>query len=237
MPYRLKLLLQLFPDWWLGFVTHFAGDSGERLRYRYWKGRLKNLGDGVRIGPGVQFVNPEFISIDDGSWIDKDVVIIGGVDRSSREIRRRKNKAYPGEPGEVFIGKNVHVGIGTLISGIDAGVYISDDCGFSAHCKVYGFAHHYRSFADPTNRNISFGPLVAPDRQVLISRPVVLGRNTGVSLNSIILPGANLGEDCFVSVNSVVFAGNFRSNSIIEGSPAKIQDVRFTEPKSTLESD
>ena len=38
-----------------------------------------------------------------------------------------KNEYYEGEPGVVHIGKNIHVGIGCIISGISAGVYIADD--------------------------------------------------------------------------------------------------------------
>ena len=105
------------------------------MRYFYYKRRLKFLGRNVKIDTGVYFQNPRFISISENCWIDKNVVILAGLDNSSREKILKRNNKYPGLPGEVFIGKNVHIGIGSIISGISSGVYISDDCGFSANCK------------------------------------------------------------------------------------------------------
>jgi acetyltransferase-like isoleucine patch superfamily enzyme len=222
-----KKLLKVPNDVWLGFITHLPGEIGFVLRRRYWRTRLRHLGNHVKLDTGIYFQNPEFIYIDDNCWIDKNVVIMAGMDYSSREKIVLNNKAFKGEPGVVYVGKNIHIGPSCIISGISAGVYISDDCGFSAHCKIYAFSHHYRSRKSPKDTTAHFGPMAPHERQCLIIGPVQVGANTGVALNSVILPGASIPENCFVAINSVVSSGKFTANSIISGNPAKKVDARF----------
>ena len=224
---RLKLLVGSPKDIWLMFITYLPGEVGLALRTRHWGKRLGHLGRDVRIDTGVYFQNPGFIHIGDNCWIDRGVMILAGLDRSSREKISLKNRDFKGEPGVVHIGRNTHVGPGCIISGISAGVYISDDCGFSANCRLYAFSHHYRSKKHPENSEIHFGPMVSHDRQCLIEGPIFLGENTGVALNSVLLPGASIPGNCFIAINSVVGPGRFKPNSIISGNPAKTTDVRF----------
>ncbi|MDQ3399131.1 MAG: hypothetical protein M3511_15470, partial [Deinococcota bacterium] len=212
---------------WLMVITYLPGRVGIFLRYRYWKGRLKHLGVNVLIDTGIYFQNPGFISIDDNCWIDKNVIVLAGPDSSGREIIALENKAYPGEPGVVHIGKRVHVGPGCTISGIAAGVFIGDDCGVSAHTKIYAFSHHYRSKKNPSDTSVIFSPLVAHDKQCLMRGPVAIGDNTGIALNVVILPGVAIAKNCFVAINSVVFRGSYPQNSVLAGNPAKRVDDRY----------
>lgn len=229
MKRKIKILVSFFVNLWVGCITYLPGDIGFILRYRFWKKKLKHLGKDVKIDIGVCFQNPDFISIDDNCWIDKNVTILAGMDKSKREKVYIDNKEFLGEPGVVFIGKNIHVGVGCIISGISAGVYISDDCGFSAGCKIYAFSHHYKSKMDPTNTNINFGTMVPHNRQCLIEGPVFIGCNTGFALNSIILPGVSISSNSFIAINSVVSKGGrqYEENSLIAGNPAKIVGRRF----------
>lgn len=224
---RFKLLMKSVNAIWLMTITHLPGDIGLVLRNRHWKKRLKHLGQNVRIDTGVYFQNPGFISIGDNCWLDKGVMILAGLDISSREKIVLKNRDYNGEPGVVYIGRNIHIGPGGIISGISAGVYVSDDCGFSANCKIFAFSHHYRSRKHPDNSEVHFGPMVPHGRQCLIEGPIFLGENTGVALNTVILPGVSIPGNCFIAINSVVNPGRFKSNSIISGNPAKKIDSRF----------
>lgn len=228
MTARLRLLLFLPTSLWLLLVCHLPGQPGFAIRRRYWRKRLRYMGENVLIGTGVQFQNPNYIEIDDNCWIDNNVIILAGLDKSNREKIRLPNKNYKEKPAMVHIGKNVHIGPKSLISGISAGVYISDNCGFSANCSVFAFSHHYRSKSNPADTLIHFGPMVPWDRQCIVEGPVFLGKNTGVALGSIILPGVNIPENCFVAINSVVALGKFSPNSIIEGNPAKSIGKRFS---------
>lgn len=207
-------------------ITYLPGAQGHTLRYRYWKKRLKHLGENVIIDPGVYFQNPGFLSIGDNSWIDRNVMILAGMDTSDREKILRGSDARV-EPGHVHIGINVHVGAACVISGISSGVFISDDCCLTAHCKVYAFTHHYRSAKDPQNTLVHFGSRAALERQCIIEGPIFLGYNSGVALNSVILPGTTIEENSFVAINSVVGPGRFEANSLIAGQPARRIGHRF----------
>lgn len=218
-----------FPiDIWQLFITYLPGEIGFRLRYLFWEKRLKFLGKSVRIDIGVYFQNPRFISIDDSCWIDRGVMILAGADTSNRKRYLFPNDKFPLDKGMVHIGKKVHIGPFSIISGI-GGVYISDECGFSSGVKIYSFSNHYRSAEDPSNRQFHFGILVEHKRQYMLEGTVFLGENVGVALNAIILPGVSIGKDSFVAINSVVgvVMSSFGENSLIAGNPAKRVGNRF----------
>lgn len=223
---NIKIILHFPVDMWQMFISYLPGTIGCKLRYGFWKKRLKFLGKNVKIDVGVYFQNPQFISVDDNCWIDRNVVILAGLDSSNREKIIRENGKYPGIPGEVFIGKNVHVSIGCILSGISSGVYIGNDCGFSANCKVYAFTSHYRSGKDAFDQNYCFGPRVEHDRQCIVEGPIFLGENVGVALNTIVLPGVTVEKNSFIAINSVVMS-SFQENSLIAGNPAKRVRSRF----------
>jgi len=210
-------------------ISGLPGEVGFFLRYYYWKMKLKSLGSGVRIDTGVYFQRPRYISIGANTWIDKGVFIMAGPDRSAREKLLFENQDYVYEKGCVFIGKNTHVGAWSIISGIDAGVYISDDCTMGAGCRLYSFTHHYRSIANPADRDMiscTMGPL---DKQCLMVGPIFIGRNVGMAMNTIILPGVSILGDSFVYVNSVLMKSRYAENSLIGGCPAVKVGKRFRE--------
>jgi len=211
---------------YLQLITYMPGAIGFFLRYRYWKKRLKFLGENTKIDVGVYFQNPEFISIGTNCWIDRGVMILAGIDHSSREKIVLKNKYYTYEKGVVYIGDNVHVGAGCIISGISAGVYVSNDCTMSANCSVYAFSHHYKSVKAP-KKIIGFGSMVEHNRQCLIEGAVFIGENTGLALGVTVLPGVEIMKNSFVAINSVVHRKKFKENSLISGNPAKVVGNRF----------
>lgn len=225
--HKMRKILQVLSSIWLMFITYFPGPMGFDLRHKFWRKKFKYLGKNVKIETGVYFQNPSYIFIDDNCWIDMNVIILAGLDNSEREKIYIRNKEFKGEPGAVYIRKNVHIGPGCIISGISAGVYISDNCSLAAKCKVYAFSHHYRSIKDPKNTKVNFSPLVSQDRQCIIEGPVYLGSNTGAALHTVILPGVSIPDDCFIMINSVVSPGDYKSNSIISGDPAKRVGERF----------
>ena len=222
---KLKILANLPADIWHMLISHFPGAVGYRLRRWFWKGRLKYLGQNVMIDCGVYFQNPEFISIDDLSWIDRGVIILAGPDRSTRPRRSLQNADFPLTEGEVHVGKHTHIAPNCIISGI-AGVYISDGCGLNAGVKMYSFSNHYRSDEAPSDQSFNFASRDMGDRQFMIHGPIFLGRNVGVALHAVILPGVSIGDNSFVAINSVVNS-SFAENSFVAGSPAKRLRDRF----------
>jgi len=212
---------------WEYFITYLPGNIGFILRRKFWAKRLKKMGNNVKIDVGVYFQNPEYIIINNNCWIDRNVIILAGIDNSDREKIILKNRNFKEEAGTVYIGENVHIGPFSILSGISAGIHISDDCGISSGCKLYSFSHHYKSKKQPSEKNIHFGPMVSDDRQCLIEGAITLSRNTGLALNTIVLPGVHIPEDCFISINSVVHRRKFLANSLIAGNPAIKISERF----------
>jgi acetyltransferase-like isoleucine patch superfamily enzyme len=206
-------------------IGQLEGPMGEAVRYRYWRRRLGSLGRNVRIDPGVYFQSPRDIHIGDDCWIDRGAMLLAGADRSARAKRRIDNPAFDGAPGEIRIGRGVHVGAYSIVSGI-GGVRIGDECTLSAGVKLYSFSHHYRSDADPGDRSVRFGSRAAPDRQFLIEGPVVLEDNVGVALHAVVLPGVVVARDSFVKAGSVV-SRSVPENSLVDGSPARRIGERF----------
>lgn len=224
---RAREILRFPLNLYLQVITYLPGEFGFILRSRYWRKRLKSLGKTTRIDVGVYFQNPEYISIGDNSWIDRGVVILAGVDNSNREKIKLDNTDYTQENGVVKIGDKVHIAVGCIISGISAGVYISNECNIAARCCVYAFSHHYKSRKFPKNKSFVFGPMVGHDRQCLIEGPIFIGENTGIALNSTILPGVSILSSSFVAINSVVKSGRYAENSLISGNPAIVVGTRF----------
>lgn len=186
-------------------VIYTPGAVGEKLRYAYYKRRLKFIGSGVRISPGVNIDSPELVSIGDNSHIDNGVIIQAALfDDRGREVHELRNKAYKGRPGEVFIGRNVHIGAGCIVAGNYGGVFISDDCGLSSGVKIYALTSHYRSRNDPSNINICFGSRIPPKNQCVFYGAIQLDRNVGVALNAVVLPGAHISENSFIGIGVIV---------------------------------
>lgn len=227
MRHRLRTAAGLPANAWELFVSYLPGDSGFALRNRYWRRRLRKLGKNVRIDPGVHFENPAYISIDDDSWIDRSAVILAGPDRSRREKIRLDVKGFEGEPGVVSIGKRVHLGMGSIVSGFEAGVVLSDDCTLAVYCKVYSLSHHYRSRKRPGDTHVSCGTRAPDERQCMMVGPVWLGTSVLVAPNSLILPGVLVPELSCILTNSVVIRGRYPANSILVGNPAKRVGDRF----------
>jgi acetyltransferase-like isoleucine patch superfamily enzyme len=190
------------------------------MRYRFWKKRLSSLGEQTTIDVGVYFQNPDHIQIGDNCWIDRNVIILAGPDYSKRERIVKTNEAYPGKHAFVHIGNNVHIAPNCIVSGISAGVYISDNCGIAATSKIYSFTHHYRSVKEPGNSNYAFALNISHERQCMVEGKIYLEENVGVAVNSVLLPGVTIRKNSFVLINSVVVGGEFKENSLIGGCPA-----------------
>lgn len=216
----------------LAIVQNFPGEIGFRLRRVYWKRHLKSLGRSVRIDCSVYFQMPGLISIGDNCWIDRGVMLLAGVDSSSRR-RNWVGAIAHGARGEVQIGKNVHVGPYSIVSGMVAGVSIGNDCTLSAGVKIYALSHDYIFRDFPGDRSCAFGSMVSPDRQSLIVGRVELGDNVGVATGAVVLPGVKIGSDSFVGIASVVFNADFPENSKIAGQPASRVGTRFRSSELT----
>lgn len=212
-------------------IIYSPGLAGEKLRYLYYKPKLKYLGKNVKIDIGVQFINPNFISIDDNTWVDKNVILLAGKPIiGEREIKVKDNPNYNGGVGEIYIGANCHIAPNCIISGI-GGVWIDNNVGIASDCKIYSFTHHYRSFKNPQNKEIYFALMVPQRNQCLLMGPIVLQNNTGLASNCFVLPGVTVFEDSWVGLNSVINK-DIPRNSTAFGHPARVIKQRYPDQEN-----
>ncbi len=122
--------------------------------------------------------------------------------------------------GEISIGRNVWksfaVSPGCYIQGGN-GVIIGDDTIFGPGVKIISANH------DPDD----FFKWVKAE-------PITIGKRCWLGVNTVILPGVQLGDDVIVGAGAVV-TKNFPGGSVIAGVPAEIVSIRDFERSSTTD--
>jgi acetyltransferase-like isoleucine patch superfamily enzyme len=175
----------------------------------------------VIIDVGVQFVNPQYISIGDGSWIDKYVVLLAGPPTvGERKMTHKQNELFHHNEGDLVIGSQVHIAAHVLING-HGGVYVGDKSTAAAGSRIVSLSHHYRNLDDATDMfPYRFSSMAPQSEQALISGPIVMEENTALATNAVMLPGSSIGRNSWVGVGSLV-VGSIPAGCIAVGVPAK----------------
>jgi acetyltransferase-like isoleucine patch superfamily enzyme len=220
-----KYILKRISNSNLDKIRFIDGSYGNSIRYKYYKKRLKYLGNNVVIDTGVFIYGAEYVSIDDNTHIDKNCIIVGSsrdLDLSHRILKEREPLSRTICKGEVFIGKECHISQDTMIYGY-GGVYISDNCVMSAGSKIYSLTSMPYN---PYNKKEIISIVPYSGKSPTLLGEVVLGENVWVGINVVISPGVVIGKNSFVRSNSIVLDG-FPENSYIEGDPAYSKRNRF----------
>ncbi|HUP54058.1 MAG TPA: acyltransferase [Methylomirabilota bacterium] len=209
-----------------GAILWIPGRVGSSLRIAYYRARGATIGPGCRFDTGLSIDRPDLVSVGPGTWLDRFAILIAGPPRPGRETRFVGSVELDAPAaGRIAIGARCHIGPHTILSGI-GGLIVGDEVTLAAGCKVYSLSHHYRSWARPDDRAIAFGSQVADERQSMVQGTIEIGRNVGVGVDSLILPGTRIGEDSFVRPMSVVM-GSWPSNCLLAGNPATREGARF----------
>ena len=89
-------------------------------------------------------------------------------------------------------------------------IEIGEGTSITANCGVFDITHPYT--------DINTNPRNAP---IEVSS-VIIGKNSLIGMNSVIMPGVHLGKHTIVGANSTVLKGNYPDYCVLVGSPAKI---------------
>lgn len=148
------------------------------------------------------------------------------------EINIEKNKLIVGE--NVYLRSNSHnyhagMPFSTTILMDKAG----SECVIGDNCRINGtYIHAQKKIIIGKNSVIAAGVnIIDSNGHIVKSRnrtkdrdtaeDIIIGENVWIGLNAIILKNTNIGDNSIVTAGSVV-KGNFPSNVLIQGNPAKI---------------
>lgn len=115
--------------------------------------------------------------------------------------------------GKIFIGENVGISGSTIYAMKE--ITIGNNCQIGANCKIVDNDFHSLN----ANENYS------TNNESIIKKPVYIGDNCFIGMNSIILKGTRLGNNVIVGAGSIV-CGLFPDNVVIAGNPARIIKYR-----------
>jgi len=113
--------------------------------------------------------------------------------------------------GNVIIGKNCYIGPGAAIRGDWGEIILEDGVNVQENCTVHMFPG--KSIVLQQGAHVGHGAII---------HGANLGRNTMVGMNSVIMDGAVIAQDCIVGAMAFVKADSvFAPRQLIVGNPAK----------------
>lgn len=205
-------------------IRNISGPVGRKLRFFYYKRRLKSCGHNVIIDVGVIIEGAEYIEMGDNVWVNHYSQLIAGRPSADHRIMKFKsNSKFKGESGSLYIGSGVGVGPYNVLHGY-GGLVIGNNVTTSAGVKIYSFSHYYRNDEDPTM--ITYANCMADSPNIsCISSPIVIEEGCWLGIDALVFAGT-IGKNSFVQSRSVV-VGDLPENSYAGGQPAVKLRNRF----------
>lgn len=114
--------------------------------------------------------------------------------------------------GDVIIGKNVYIGPNASLRGDFGRIIIHDGANIQDNCVMHGFAN--TTTIVEKNGHIGHGAVL---------HGCVIGENSLVGMNSVVMDGSKIGEECIIGAMCFVKVGmQIPRRSLVAGIPAKI---------------
>ena len=192
---------------------HMDTPHAAALRQEYYRGLLRRMGTNVRIGCGVTFLNPQFISLGDSVTIDDHCTLRakGEPGITIDEGTRLQYGVYLDSEtaiGYIHVGKRVYIGTGSSLFG-HSGLEIGDDTLMAQNITITPYSH---KFDDPAQLIKVQG---GNTRKMTIGRDCYIGKAVSIVYT------ADIGEGSVVGSGSVVVR-TVPPFSIAVGVPAKV---------------
>lgn len=108
--------------------------------------------------------------------------------------------------GDVLFGDGVRIGIGSVVIGP---VLFGDRVGLGQHVFISGFNHGYADASCDSNE------------QELVRKQVIIGKESHIGANSVVVAGVIIGERCQIGAGSVV-TKDIPPYSVAVGNPARV---------------
>jgi acetyltransferase-like isoleucine patch superfamily enzyme len=111
--------------------------------------------------------------------------------------------------GPFVMGRRCQISTGCVVGAGEGGLTLGDDVLLSPNCVVMTGTYVFDRLDVPLQE------------QGTVSKPTRLGHRVWVGSNSVVLAGAEIGDDVIVSAGSVV-SGRVPPRTIVLGNPAKV---------------
>lgn len=134
--------------------------------------------------------------------------------------------------GKIIIDKNVHIGPRTQVGSVSS-IHIKEFSMISTDIVIMDNNNHPVNPSDRKTINSCKSNFQYKKWKYSISENIVIGENTWLGRNSVILKGVELGCNSIVASNSVV-TKSYGENLILAGNPAKVVKENIDEEKSLL---
>lgn len=179
---------------------------------------LRTMGKSVRISTGIEFFNPDLISLGSGVCLDRDVRLRPMGEQTTVTLgdgvqidRGTDLKVHYATKGHITIGDHTIIGPYCFLSG--ESIQIGTQCLIAPQVGIFANNHE---FSDPL-RSIR--------QQGHSYQGIVIGDDCWVGAGAKILDGVTLGQGCVIGAGAVV-SKSLPAYSIAVGIPAKIVGTR-----------
>ena len=201
-------------EFYKAVIMNTCSEEAEKLRIEYYSRQFKSVGDNVKIGVGVNIVNPQYISLGNNVIIDDGVTLIargeGGISIGNNV--RLNDRVYldteRDDLGYITIKDNVYIGTGTTLFG-HVGLEIGEYSLLAQNITITPYSH---IFEDADSEIIKQGGH---------TRKVSIGRDCYLGMNACVLYSADIGEGSIIGSGSVVVK-TVPPYSVAVGNPARI---------------
>ncbi|QCS50854.1 acyltransferase [Picosynechococcus sp. PCC 11901] len=153
------------------------------------------------------FITKEFIKRDYSNYLIFKHFVIQKI------LRINSHVPWPVHPTSTVSGvRNIKTGYGKTAPGLSPGCYIQG---------INGIVFGENVLLGPNVGIISANHASKNLNQHVEEKPIYIGNNCWIGMNSVILPGVQLGDNVIVGAGSIV-TKSFPSNCVIAGNPAHI---------------
>lgn len=217
----IKVIIDIIKSVGLLFLIYLPGPGGVHLRRFFYSKKFRKCGRNLWVGTNVHISGFSMIEIGDNVKIRENAIIQSG---SPKEISEDKREVIltthygDHERGKIIIGNNSRIAFGAILLGY-GGIKIGDKCGIGPGAKIYSETFHHKGKDLSVVYKYSEG---APhEEQCVLQGLIEFCDGAGVASNVLVLPGATIGKDSWVTPNSVVrIKGRIEDDAIAMGNPA-----------------
>lgn len=172
-----QIILNECGRWVYSFFANFPGYLGVKLRFFYFKIRLKEVGTNLHLEPGVLITGFQNISL-------------------GNNVQLSRNCSIHAHGGNVIIGDNVGINTNASIGAADGGsIVIGNDVMIAQNVVIRASDHTFSAGNIPMNKQGHTGGYINIGADCWIAANAVITRNVSIGSHAIVGAGAVVTTD------------------------------------------